>query len=231
MNPPCARCGKSVYPVEKLISLDQTWHKNCFNCEVCKITLNMKTYRGLNKKPYCQTHYPKIGFTAVADTPESKRIAENTKNFSNTQYHAEAEKIRDKFTAVADDPVTQRATAATKARMNYDQRGQEEESSSASSGYGGGYEQQQQQAPSSYSAPVSQQRSAPPPPPEPEAEPSEPAWVAVYAYTATDTDEVSFVEGDEAINVTIIDDGWIQGTIKRTGESGLLPSNYFSPPQ
>ncbi|TMS09236.1 LIM zinc-binding domain-containing Nebulette, partial [Larimichthys crocea] len=53
MNPQCARCGKIVYPTEKVSCLDKNWHKGCFHCEVCKMTLNMKNYKGYDKKPYC----------------------------------------------------------------------------------------------------------------------------------------------------------------------------------
>lgn len=31
----------------------QFWHKACFHCESCKMTLNMKNYKGYEKKPYC----------------------------------------------------------------------------------------------------------------------------------------------------------------------------------
>ncbi len=31
----------------------QNWHKGCFRCEVCTMTLNMKNYKGYDKKPYC----------------------------------------------------------------------------------------------------------------------------------------------------------------------------------
>ena len=75
MNPPCARCNKPVYPVEKMTCLDkvglhehctirvspqprllhQTWHKACFSCESCGLKLTMKTYKGYNKLPYCTT--------------------------------------------------------------------------------------------------------------------------------------------------------------------------------
>lgn len=31
----------------------QVWHKGCFKCQVCNMTLNMKNYKGFDKKPYC----------------------------------------------------------------------------------------------------------------------------------------------------------------------------------
>ncbi|KAK7879650.1 hypothetical protein WMY93_033644 [Mugilogobius chulae] len=102
MNPPCARCGKTVYPTEKVNCLDKShlrqralwaasgqevkgqrqsecrcgarekngfdradktllvlvsissknnWHKGCFHCEVCKMTLNMKTTKATTRSP------------------------------------------------------------------------------------------------------------------------------------------------------------------------------------
>uniref|UniRef100_A0A3P9HHR0 LIM zinc-binding domain-containing protein n=1 Tax=Oryzias latipes TaxID=8090 RepID=A0A3P9HHR0_ORYLA len=78
MNPQCARCGKIVYPTEKVSCLDKNWHKGCFHCEVCKMTLNMKNYKGYDKKPYCNAHYPKTSFTIVADTPENLRLRQQS---------------------------------------------------------------------------------------------------------------------------------------------------------
>lgn len=49
---------------------------------------------------------------------------------------------------------------------------------------------------------------------------------AMYDYTAQDDDEVSFMDGDLIIGCVPIDDGWMTGTVQRTGERGMLPSNY-----
>lgn len=49
---------------------------------------------------------------------------------------------------------------------------------------------------------------------------------AMYDYTAADTDEVSFKDGDVIVNVQAIDDGWMYGTVQRTGKTGMLPANY-----
>ncbi|XP_034136258.1 LIM and SH3 domain protein Lasp isoform X2 [Drosophila guanche] len=114
MNKTCARCQKVVYPIEELKCLDKTWHKTCFRCTECGMTLNMKTYKGYNKMPYCEAHIPKAKATAIADTPELKRIAENTKIQSNVKYHADFEKAKGKFTQVADDPETLRIKQNTK---------------------------------------------------------------------------------------------------------------------
>ena len=52
-------------------------------------------------------------------------------------------------------------------------------------------------------------------------------YVALYDYQAADDDEASFAEGDTARDVEVIDDGWINATIERTGQRGMVPSNYF----
>ena len=57
-------------------------------------------------------------------------------------------------------------------------------------------------------------------------QPSGGRYIAVYDYTAADDDEVSFQEGDVITNCEIIDDRWMTGTVERTGETGMLPSNY-----
>ncbi|OWF35329.1 LIM and SH3 domain protein F42H10.3 [Mizuhopecten yessoensis] len=108
MSKQCAKCMKTVFPVEELKCLDKVWHKGCFRCQECGMSLNMKNYKGYNKLPYCNAHYPKTTHTAVADTPESRRIAENTKIQSNIKYHAEFEKSKGAKISIADDPETKR---------------------------------------------------------------------------------------------------------------------------
>ncbi|KAM9342293.1 nebulin [Pholidichthys leucotaenia] len=49
---------------------------------------------------------------------------------------------------------------------------------------------------------------------------------AMYDYTAADSDEVSFKDGDVIVNVQAIDEGWMYGTVQRTGKTGMLPANY-----
>ena len=50
--------------------------------------------------------------------------------------------------------------------------------------------------------------------------------MAIYDYTAADHDEITINEGDRLAEVTVIDEGWMEGTNTRTGKFGMFPSNY-----
>merc|ERR1719445_811741 len=91
--------------------------------------------------PYCNAHVPKAKATVVTDTPENKRLAENTKVQSNIQYHAEFEATKGKFTQVADDPETMRLKANTEVISNisyHDVKGSREDQEKKRSLQGGG---------------------------------------------------------------------------------------------
>lgn len=64
------------------------------------------------------SHIPKAKATPMAETPELKRIAENTKLQSNVKYHADFEKSKGKCTQVADDPETLRIKQNTQIISN-----------------------------------------------------------------------------------------------------------------
>ncbi|XP_066580698.1 nebulette isoform X10 [Amia ocellicauda] len=346
MNPPCARCGKIVYPTEKVNCLDKYWHKGCFHCEVCKMTLNMKNYKGYEKKPYCNAHYPKQSFTIVADTPENLRLKQQSelqsqvkykKDFeeskgrgfsivsdtpelqrlrrtqeqiSNAKYHEDFDKTRGRgFTPGMDDPhmdrlrrnhqvasemaykgvhphvvemdrrpgiivdlkvwrtdpgsifdidpledniqskslrrLSEKANCVSSSRSQSvstvgDTRSEVSDklpslscysSSSARTsvdrapvlpgayhpgGHPQGYGYMHQTSMSSMKSVQSPPHSA-----------SMRAYRAIYDYAAQDHDEVSFRDGDVIINVQPIDEGWMYGTVQRTGKSGMLPANYI----
>lgn len=81
--------------------------------------LNMKTYKGYNKLPYCNAHTPQAKHTTVADTPEARRLAENTKIQSQVKYHEEFERnMKGKVTQVADDPEMTRLKQSSKIISN-----------------------------------------------------------------------------------------------------------------
>lgn len=231
MNP-CARCKKTVYPVEKLTCLDKTWHKSCFTCEVCNLKLTMKTYKGYNKLPYCNTHYPTTKFTSVSDTPENLRLKKQTAQQSDITYRKDKEEMLKHFTQVESLASSQsRRQQQLASNIGYQTAPHEQERSA-------GYQppppsSYSQPPPASYNPPPMQAAPQIPPqippqsrPPAPAPARSGPRYVAIYDYNAADDDEVSFAEGDEIMDATVIDDGWMEGRVKRTGQFGMLPSNY-----
>lgn len=51
-------------------------------------------------------------------------------------------------------------------------------------------------------------------------------YTALYDYEAADNDEVGFQENDRIIDCEVVDDGWVVGTVERTGDRGMIPANY-----
>ncbi|XP_064797476.1 uncharacterized protein LOC135517264 isoform X1 [Oncorhynchus masou masou] len=91
------------------LSIADNWHKGCFHCEVCKMTLNMKNYKGYDKKPYCNAHYPKQSFTIVTDTPENLRLRHQSELQSQVKYKKDFEDSKGRgFSIVSDTPEQQR---------------------------------------------------------------------------------------------------------------------------
>lgn len=54
-------------------------------------------------------------------------------------------------------------------------------------------------------------------------------YIALYDYDAQDDDEVGFQENDKIVDCEVIDEGWITGTVERTGRKGMIPANYVEP--
>ncbi|XP_038678189.1 LOW QUALITY PROTEIN: nebulin-related-anchoring protein [Scyliorhinus canicula] len=97
MNIPCARCGFGVYPAEKVVCIDQTWHKSCFHCEVCKMILTVNNFISHQKKPFCHAHNPKVNkFTSILDTPLNLNVKKQSQS-SEIKYREEAEKFKSVF--------------------------------------------------------------------------------------------------------------------------------------
>ncbi|ESO09962.1 hypothetical protein HELRODRAFT_190341 [Helobdella robusta] len=306
MSKICAKCEKPVYPLEELKCLDKIWHKLCFKCWECGMTLNMKNYKGFNKFPYCSAHYPQTKHTVVADTPELQRLSQTSKLQSQAKYHEEFEKkIKGSKIQVADDPETQRLKQLStmvsqveykglkekfgemEAKRHINENRNENENASPytdrtqshSVAYTGqGKEPRKIGSISDYDPTTSHssnrqsnsgrplskqsqewQETVPISPAHlaagghqgnvsPTKVPSSPTThqqagvkatarssnkkamglvcKAMYDYTAQDTDEVTFMENDIIINCDPIDEGWMYGTVQRTGIRGMLPSNY-----
>ncbi|XP_069719360.1 nebulin-related-anchoring protein isoform X2 [Phaenicophaeus curvirostris] len=95
---PCARCGYGVYPAEKINCIDQTWHKACFHCEVCKMMLTVNNFVSHEKKPYCQAHNPKNNaFTSVFETPININAKKLSEVVSEVKYREGSEQFRSVF--------------------------------------------------------------------------------------------------------------------------------------
>ncbi|XP_068255813.1 nebulin-related-anchoring protein isoform X4 [Nyctibius grandis] len=95
---PCARCGYGVYPAEKINCIDQTWHKACFHCEVCKMMLTVNNFVSHEKKPYCQAHNPRNNaFTSVFETPININAKKLSEVVSEIKYREEGEQFKSVF--------------------------------------------------------------------------------------------------------------------------------------
>jgi hypothetical protein len=58
------------------------------------------------------------------------------------------------------------------------------------------------------------------------------SYVAIYDYAKADSDEVGFDEGDALAEVvTSQNEGWLIGTVVRTGERGSFPESYVEASQ
>jgi hypothetical protein len=215
MSKKCGGCSKTVYPAEELKCLDQSWHKSCFKCSDCGMTLNLKNYVGFDKRPYCNAHNPskRLQATVVAETPEGRRIQEITKLNSGVEYRKDYEQSKGQMISIADDPSMTHARQISVNASGYrsNQYGDEE------------YDEEQQQGP--VATPFANPAAAPPPPSS-AGRSSKALYQAIYDYEAQDGEEVSFSEGDIIENYTVIDEGWGQGTVQSTGQTGMIPSNY-----
>ncbi|NXS97852.1 LASP1 protein, partial [Jacana jacana] len=166
------------------------------------------------------------GFSVVADTPELQRIKKTQDQISNIKYHEEFERSRMGPSPSEGAELERRnSQESTNYRRPGEQQQQQQQPSHRIQPSNPVYQQQQQQPPSSQSygykepaAPASTQRNAP--------SGGGKRFRAVYDYSAADEDEVSFQDGDTIINVQQIDDGWMYGTVERTGDTGMLPANY-----
>ena len=110
-------------------------------------------------------HIPKAKATTMAETPELKRIAENTKIQSNVKYHADFEKSKGKFTQVADDPETLRIKQNTKIISNVAYHGEYQRKAEM---------EQRRQLNENGFKDIGDSKNANPPPPNPPLQPPPP---------------------------------------------------------
>jgi len=79
---PCAKCGKNVYPIEKLVACDKTYHNACFRCKHCDGKLSLKGFATIDGEAYCKPHYlslfkSKGTYSAITGGAEGKSSSFN----------------------------------------------------------------------------------------------------------------------------------------------------------
>jgi len=131
MDSHCLRCGKTVYPTDKIGPLkDYTFfHSGCFRCIVCGSKLTLKTYynnqhSSEDKEVYCSQHVPKIGagkvdqdamgIKAAMNVPKSSQfVNEQIRPGGKASFDAEALAIKSHLinrSEFVQDPVVKEIT-------------------------------------------------------------------------------------------------------------------------
>merc|ERR1711976_909734 len=110
----CAVCSKTAYPLEAVTAGDLAFHKMCFKCTECKITLNVKNYKLVDKKVYCHPHTPVDRSTTGADSV-SAQSAKNAPKPKAEALGAVQKGTGDAHTAVVDYTMS-KAMSAPKAK-------------------------------------------------------------------------------------------------------------------
>merc|ERR1711907_880786 len=66
-TPKCYVCGKTAYPLESYSAAGNSFHKLCFRCKGCNVTLNVGSFKAFEGSVYCSKCVPKPSATQVAD--------------------------------------------------------------------------------------------------------------------------------------------------------------------
>ncbi|KAF7258871.1 hypothetical protein EG68_03972 [Paragonimus skrjabini miyazakii] len=65
----CVRCSKPVYANERIEAGDKVWHRLCFRCSVCGMSLNLNNYNQSDQILYCKKHYQDNVLAKNTQTP------------------------------------------------------------------------------------------------------------------------------------------------------------------
>ncbi|MGH0163660.1 UNVERIFIED_CONTAM: hypothetical protein FKN15_076087 [Acipenser sinensis] len=147
------------------------------------------------------------GFSVVSDTPELQRMRKTQDQISNIKYHEDFEKSRMGGSLEGGEERRNSQDGAIFRRPLEPQH----PSQPSTSGKWGWANQGPQRDSGIQNVSFAEQNVR---------------YRAVYDYAAADEDEISFLDGDVILNVQVIDEGWMYGTVERTGDTGMLPANY-----
>ncbi|KFP49524.1 LIM zinc-binding domain-containing Nebulette, partial [Cathartes aura] len=164
-------------------------------------------------------------YTTVVDTPEHLRTTKVNKQISDVKYHEDFEKNKGSFTPVVTDPITERVKKNMQDFSDISYRGIQRRVVEMERKRVDQDQENLTELPQQRSSSVATQQTTV------SSVPSHPStagktYRAMYDYMAADADEVSFKDGDTIVNVQAIDEGWMYGTVQRTGKTGMLPANY-----
>ncbi|KAF3699852.1 LIM domain-containing protein 2 [Channa argus] len=56
----CSSCGKTVYPMERLVANNLVFHSACFCCKHCNAKLSLGTFAALQGEFYCKPHFQQL---------------------------------------------------------------------------------------------------------------------------------------------------------------------------
>eukprot|EP01103_Thecamoeba_quadrilineata_P002197 TRINITY_DN12191_c0_g1_i1.p1 TRINITY_DN12191_c0_g1~~TRINITY_DN12191_c0_g1_i1.p1 ORF type:complete len:321 (-),score=41.97 TRINITY_DN12191_c0_g1_i1:141-974(-) len=81
-NDKCAKCEKTVYPMEKLLACNKIYHNACFRCKHCDGKLSLKGFATIDGDAYCKPHYlslfkSKGTYSGISGTAEGKSSSFN----------------------------------------------------------------------------------------------------------------------------------------------------------
>jgi len=81
----CATCGKGVYPLEAVVALDKSYHKQCFRCKHCDTVISLKNFSAIEGEPYCKPHYIELfkqkgNYSSITNSDGSASSSFNASN-------------------------------------------------------------------------------------------------------------------------------------------------------
>ncbi|XP_071154241.1 uncharacterized protein [Mytilus edulis] len=65
----CDLCQKSVYAAERIEAGNKPYHKLCFKCSDCKMSLNLNNYKQAHGILYCTKHFQEHVVSKNTQTP------------------------------------------------------------------------------------------------------------------------------------------------------------------
>ncbi|KFQ84681.1 LIM zinc-binding domain-containing Nebulette, partial [Phoenicopterus ruber ruber] len=165
------------------------------------------------------------GYTTIHDTPMLLHVRKVKDRISDVKYHEDFEKSKGSFTPVVTDPITERVKKNMQDFSDISYRGIQRRVVEMERKRVDQDQETLTELPQQRSSSVATQQTTV------SSVPSHPStagktYRAMYDYMAADADEVSFKDGDTIVNVQAIDEGWMYGTVQRTGKTGMLPANY-----